>query len=250
MNPSEDCSRGLAEKGWSKVCSVWAAKGLKGLLSEIWMRFWMLFAGMGFWGRMATRLAAAASPPYYGRTNLSWFNKKGYVSAAATIHYKHLQLGNHVFIDDGVVIFQGEPGDEVILGDRVHLYRDVIIQTGSGGRVVIGDQSCIHPRSIISAYKGAVLIGKDVQVAANCAFYPYNHGMELGIPIMQQPVTSHGNITVGDGAWIGTGTIVLANVCIGNGAVIGAGSVVTGDVPDNAIAYGVPARVIKMRGKS
>lgn len=52
-----------------------------------------------------------------------------------------------------------------------------------------------------------------------------------------------------DGAWLGVGVIVLGGVRIGAGAVIGAGSVVTQDVPDGAIAVGVPARVVKMRSE-
>ena len=45
------------------------------------------------------------------------------------------------------------------------------------------------------------------------------------------------------GASIGSGTTILANVTIGENAIIGAGSVVTKDVPANAIAAGNPARV-------
>jgi acetyltransferase-like isoleucine patch superfamily enzyme len=58
---------------------------------------------------------------------------------------------------------------------------------------------------------------------------------------------SKGSIVIGDEAWLGFGVIVLGGVRIGEGAVIGAGSVVTQDVPDGAIAMGVPARVVKMR---
>jgi maltose O-acetyltransferase len=50
-------------------------------------------------------------------------------------------------------------------------------------------------------------------------------------------------ITIGDGAWIGAGTLVLPGVTIGAGAVIGAGSVVTADVPPNTLAFGNPCRV-------
>jgi len=48
-------------------------------------------------------------------------------------------------------------------------------------------------------------------------------------------------------AWLGVGVVVLDGVKIGEGAVVGAGSVVTRDVPDNAIAVGIPARVAKTR---
>jgi acetyltransferase-like isoleucine patch superfamily enzyme len=57
-----------------------------------------------------------------------------------------------------------------------------------------------------------------------------------------------GDIVIEDDAWLGVGVVVLDGVRIGKGAVIGAGSVVTRDIPDNAIAVGVPASVVKMRG--
>ena len=52
-------------------------------------------------------------------------------------------------------------------------------------------------------------------------------------------------ITIGSGVWIGTGAIVLAGVTIGENSVIGAGSVVTKDIPDNSLAVGNPAKVIR-----
>ncbi len=47
---------------------------------------------------------------------------------------------------------------------------------------------------------------------------------------------------IGEGAFIGSGTMLVAPVTIGKKAKIGAGSVVTRDVPDATLAYGVPAR--------
>lgn len=236
----------------SRLRITWVDKGLKGLFCELWIRFWMIFAGRGFLGRMASRLAACVAPPYFSRVQLARLNRRGYVSPASEIHHKLLRLGDYNFIDDRVLIYQGNyqgvDGGEVTLGHHVRIMRDVIIQTGDGGRVEIGDDTYIHPRCIISAYKGSVVIGKSVQVAPNCAFYPYNHGIAPGISMSIQPATSSGDVIVGDEAWIGTAAIILDGVRIGKGAVIGAGSVVTCDIPDNAIACGVPAKVIKMRG--
>ncbi|MCY7417061.1 MAG: bifunctional UDP-N-acetylglucosamine diphosphorylase/glucosamine-1-phosphate N-acetyltransferase GlmU, partial [Chloroflexi bacterium] len=50
---------------------------------------------------------------------------------------------------------------------------------------------------------------------------------------------------IGDGAFIGSDTILRAPVTIGEGAVTGAGSVVTHDVPAHTTVLGVPARIHK-----
>lgn len=62
---------------------------------------------------------------------------------------------------------------------------------------------------------------------------------------MYDPTT--GRVIIGNDVWIGANVVIKRNVKIGSGAVIGAGAVVTKDIPDYAIAVGVPARVIKYR---
>ena len=53
------------------------------------------------------------------------------------------------------------------------------------------------------------------------------------------------NTRIGNNVFIGAGTIVLPGVTIGNNVVIGAGSIVTKDIPDDSVAVGNPACVIK-----
>ncbi|MCI5149018.1 MAG: acyltransferase, partial [Candidatus Electrothrix sp. MAN1_4] len=65
--------------------------------------------------------------------------------------------------------------------------------------------------------------------------------------IMEQGTYSRGPIIIGEGSWIGASSTVLDGVRIGKGCVIGAGSVVSRDIPDYAVAVGIPARVMKTR---
>lgn len=53
------------------------------------------------------------------------------------------------------------------------------------------------------------------------------------------------NTRIGNNVFVGAGTIVLPGVTIGNNVIIGAGSVVTKDIPDNSVAVGNPAHIIK-----
>jgi acetyltransferase-like isoleucine patch superfamily enzyme len=176
-------------------------------------------------------------------------NPTGYVAPSATIHHPDLRLGANVFIGDRVMIFERENGGPVELGDRVEILRDTIIETAYGGSVTLGAQSSIHPRCQLNAYKASIQIGHGTLIAPNCAFYPYDHGIAPDKLIREQPLQTRGDILVGDEAWLGYGVIVLGGVTIGEGTVIGAGSVVTSDIPEGAIAVGVPARIVKMRNE-
>jgi len=205
-------------------------------------------AGTSRLGRIASWLGSLFTPPYKARVRLAWLAPKGYISPSAAIQHNDLRLGKNVFIGDRVTIYKTHDGGHVELGDRVALYDDIIIETCDGGSVLIDEETHIQPRcNIVGGGKASVIIGKRVEIASNCAFYPYNHAMEPDQRIREQPLISRGNIIIEDDAWLGFGVIVLDGVKIGSGAVIGAGSVVTQDIPANAIAVGSPARVVKMR---
>lgn len=213
----------------------------------LWPWFWMQFAGLGPFGRLATRFAVIGAPPFSARKYLRKLNRQGFISPHASIHHGKLKLGNHVWIDDRVLIFQQEGGDTVELGERVSVWRDVILQTGAGGSIRIGAGTGVQPHCLIEALVAPIEIGCGVGIGANSALYSYDHGIAPDRDIFAQPLQSKGAIKIGDGAWLGSGVIVLSGVTIGKGAVIGAGAVVTHDIPDRAVATGVPARLVKMR---
>lgn len=211
------------------------------------MRFWMKRSGYQGLGRLATWLATWFCPPHYFREQLARITDKGYISPTATIHHTDLKLGTSVFIDSRCMIFQNKDGGHVTLGDKARIYRDTIMETGRGSSITLDEQASIHPRCQLNAYLASIHIGKWTMIAANCALYSYDHGIAPDLPTRKQPLTSKGDIVIGDEVWIGTGVIILSGVSIGDGAVIGAGAVVTQSIPPGAIAVGNPARVVKMR---
>lgn len=94
---------------------------------------------------------------------------------------------------------------------------------------------------------GKISIGNDVMIAPNVVIAGGNHSYKLNsVPMFYQPCTVKG-IIIGNDVWIGANSTITDGVKIGNGVIIGAGSVVTSDIPDNYIAFGIPAKPIKMR---
>lgn len=215
--------------------------------SKRWIHFWMGYAGLNRFGRLATRLAAWMAPPHKARVYLARMTPRGYIEPSATIYHSKLKLGANIFIGEQVIVFENKGGGAIELGDRVNIFRHTIMETAHGGRLTIEDDASVHPRCQINAYMADIRIGRGTMIAPNCVFYPYDHGIAPGKKIREQPLQSKGNITIGSEAWLGVGVTVLGGVTIGDGAVVAAGSLVTKDIPDNAIAAGIPAQVLKTR---
>jgi len=209
--------------------------------------FWLHRSGARGFGRAAAWLASRHTEPYHQRSHLANFSPRGFVAPSARLLHPDLRLGNHVYLGDRVIVSRSTDGGPVEIRHRAHLYGDTFVETGLGGQILIDEGTHIQPGCHIHAFLSAIRIGRQVEIAPGCGFYNYDHGMAPDQLIMEQPLHSKGAISVGDGAWIGYGVTVLQGVTIGMGAVIAAGAVVAHDVPANAIAAGVPARVIRYR---
>lgn len=168
-------------------------------------------------------------------------------------HKRCITLGNSVIIEDGVFI-DALSRNGVVFGNNVTIAKNTTIQcTGViqelGEGLEIGDNSAVGAYSFIGA-QGGIKIGSNVIMGPRISIQSENHGyQELGIPIRLQPTTRQG-IVIEDDCWIGTNSIILDGVHIHSGCVIAAGSVVTKDIPPNSVVAGVPAHVIKGRGKT
>jgi acetyltransferase-like isoleucine patch superfamily enzyme len=231
----------------SALAARFRPRRLRGAATQAWTRFWMRFAALPMVGRPCTWLASRVVPPYYGRHRLAALHPHGHTAPSARIHHRSLRRGAHTSLGDRVTIYQDHDGGPVTIGDRSTINDDCYLQTGQGGTIEIGPDTHLQPRCQLSAYVGSIRIGARISIAPNVAFYPYDHGIQAGIPVRQQPLESKGDIVIEDDVWIGTGVIVLAGVHIGAGAVVAAGSIVTRRVPADAVVAGSPARVIRLR---
>jgi carbonic anhydrase/acetyltransferase-like protein (isoleucine patch superfamily) len=147
------------------------------------------------------------------------FAGTAYVAAEAAVFTTHLILGEHSWI----------AGHALVRGD-----------------VEFGAHCTVNPYAMIS---GKVRCGDGVRIASHVSIVGFNHGFDdPNVPIHTQKHESLG-IIIEDDVWIGANAVVLDGVRVGRGAVIAAGAVVSKDVPPLAIVGGVPAKVVRFRGR-
>jgi acetyltransferase-like isoleucine patch superfamily enzyme len=194
---------------------------------------------------LSGRIASLGLAPFHRRASLAYLSPAGFVDPEAHLDHSKLMLGRNIYLGKGVVVSESNHGGTIWISDDVRIYGMTFLETGHGGTIFIGNHTHLQPGCHIHSHRSSVVIGEKVEIAAQCAFYNYNHGMDPSLPVMDQPISSRGGIHIDDGAWIGHGATILEGVSIGKGAVIAAGAVVSQDVPDHAIAAGVPARVIR-----
>ncbi len=214
-----------------------------------WRRAWIALPVEGAWRKPASWLAALGTQAGHARAFLASIDRRGFIDPRASVAHRLLHLGKHVYLGAGVTVQEAHRAGGIILGDRVQCYGHSFLETGHEGTIRIGADTHVQPGCHMHSHLSAIHIGERVEIGPACAFYNYDHGTAPGIPVMDQALRSRGPISVGDGAWLGHGVTVLQGVSIGAGAVIAAGAVVSRDIPENAIAAGVPARVVRLRSE-
>lgn len=83
---------------------------------------------------------------------------------------------------------------------------------------------------------GGLTIGNFVKITRGCIVL--THTEENGLQ-------ERSPVSIGDNVFIGVDTTILKGVSIGSNVIIGAKSLVTKDIPDNSVAYGIPAKVMR-----
>jgi bifunctional UDP-N-acetylglucosamine pyrophosphorylase/glucosamine-1-phosphate N-acetyltransferase len=141
------------------------------------------------------------------------------------------RIGPHVYIEDARIGDRSDCGPFAKLRPGTVVAEDVHI--GSFAELVrtkVGRGSKVPHVS----YLGDTDLGEDANIGAGTITANFDG-------------TNKNRTEIGDGAFVGVDTMLVAPVKLGKGARTGAGSVVTKDVPDGATAVGVPARVVRRK---
>ena len=106
----------------------------------------------------------------------------------------------------------------------------------------------IHPgakigRRLVIDHGMGIVIGETAEVGDDCLIY---HGVTLGGTGKDQ---GKRHPTIGNNVLLSTGSKVLGPFKVGDGARIAANAVVLKEIPENATAVGVPARVVRIAGE-
>jgi acetyltransferase-like isoleucine patch superfamily enzyme len=94
-----------------------------------------------------------------------------------------------------------------------------------------------------------VTIGNNFHSGTGCIIITSYHNYDGGDEIPYDSTYIHKDVIIEDNVWLGTNVTILGGVTIGEGAIIQIGSVVVSDIPPCAIAGGHPAKVYKYRDK-
>ncbi|MBL4677282.1 MAG: sugar O-acetyltransferase [Mucilaginibacter sp.] len=152
------------------------------------------------------------------------------------------QLLKQLNVDEFVV---GEATDkilaELIPNAGKNLYIEPPFHADYGYNITAGDNVYFNVNCVVLDVS-EVKIGSNVFFAPAVQVYTASHPLDA---VLRRSKENGKPITIGDDCWIGGGAVICPGVTIGKRCVIGAGAVVTKDIPDDSLAVGNPAQVIR-----
>jgi acetyltransferase-like isoleucine patch superfamily enzyme len=156
-------------------------------------------------------------------------------------------FGSRVVLEPPVLV---SGPHNIYVGDRTLIRRGARLETvevhGRTPRLMIGS-NCNIEQNVHLVCHSSLTIGNDVSITANCAIvdvtHPYLPISETKIGMRIADVDSF--VKIGDGCFIGIGSMILPNVSLGEGCVVGANSVVTRSFAARSIIAGSPAVLVR-----
>ncbi len=159
------------------------------------------------------------------------------------MRFPSARFGNRCDIRSGFHLLLS-PRARLEVGTQCVLDRDMTIECT--GKLHIGHRTIFGHHCTLAA-RDSLIIGDDCLIAEMVSIRDHDHCFDqLDVPIREQGAVS-APIKIGRNVWLGAKVTVVKGITIGDNAIVGANAVVTKDIPANAIAVGIPARVIRMR---
>lgn len=122
---------------------------------------------------------------------------------------------------------------------------NALIRLGEDCQIRIGDGLTATARCFVAASEGAVIgIGNDCMFATDVQLRTDDAHPIFDIHTGLR-INPSADISIGDHVWLGYGVRCLGGARVGEGSVIGMSSIVTGPIPNNCVAVGQPARVVR-----
>lgn len=172
-------------------------------------------------------------------------------------------IGDNVAIGDGTIITAN-----VVIGDGTSIGRDVLIKSNTViGQKGFGFEFDEDKTPFTIPHIGGVRIGDNVEIGSNCTVVRgvlgdtivsdftkvddhvhIGHNVEIGAKTMITACAEiSGSVKIGNNCWLGPNCSLMNQIRIGNNVLIGLGAVVTKSLPDNAVAVGNPARIVRIK---
>ena len=130
---------------------------------------------------------------------------------------------------------------ELIPNAGANLYIEPPFFCDYGYNIVCGENVYFNVNCVVLDCT-TVTIGSNVFFGPGVQIYTATHPLDAEL---RKTLENALPITIGDDCWIGGNSVICPGVTIGQGCVIGAGAVVTKNIPDNSLAVGNPAKVIR-----
>ncbi|MCR4965141.1 MAG: acyltransferase [Bacteroidales bacterium] len=155
--------------------------------------------------------------------------------------------------NSSVYLADGSTKKDISFGDRVWMWGHLNSQ--SGGKIQLGNYTKVGTQTNIYSVD-QVVVGDYTAIAENVHItdnnnHPVNPEYRKFMRIKGDDESrlwkhsDHKPVIIGENCWIGRDVSILKGVTIGNNSVIASNSVVTKSIPENCIAAGNPAKVVK-----
>jgi acetyltransferase-like isoleucine patch superfamily enzyme len=197
---------------------------------------------------LASRVQRALSTAVH--RGWAWAQRHGEITPSTPAGRRFAKLGEGVCIGFPVGAIYGEPW--ISIGEHTLVGTHVTISAGFMPGLDLGPEAIVKIGASCSIGRGTHIVGhQSIDIGDDVFTGPYvyitdqNHSYgDLDTPIGRQ-WPENNPVVIGDGCWLGTGSIILPGTRLGRNVAVAGGAVVRGEFPDHCVIAGVPAKIVR-----